>query len=132
MFYKFVYVSDTDGSRVTFTSFDLGNFLHHLDDKTTSGVEDWKIDVTKDISMLGSFEIVKQVPVILNNSTRPDKRKYPPFCFSGYEVYKVDILASKADKPTLKAILFATDILPDMEDMYYRKNILREQIIFNT
>lgn len=125
IFYRFFFASTSQ--RIIFTSFDLANFLAETEDADKfSSLDDWRIDTSKSVGMLNEFTIIKQTPVLIK-----DKKKYPPFAFSGYEDYSKLILEKNADKRALRADLFASDILPDAKDLFYRQNILSSPIVFN-
>jgi len=130
VFHKFFFIGE-DGIRITFTSFDISNFLHQMEGELTSDVNDWKIDVTKPIGMLREFTLLNQKPVFLRDVNPPTK-KYPLFAFDGYADYKIELAKKKANKSKLKETLFSTKIPVDKDELYYRQNILAEQIIFNT
>ena len=128
VFFKFLFASDT--KRVTFTSFDISNFLSQtMDEDVYSNLDDWNINTSEDVKMLGEFEIVSQQPVTLKND--PSKKKYPLFAFEGYEKYSKEILGKNADKRALLDELFKGDIKKESIDLYYRRNILTAPIVFN-
>lgn len=117
--YKFL---ASNGTVYSFTQYDLSNFL-------TNGVkliERLKIQPSKQAKLCSKFMVNKSVPRL----TVDGNKMYPLFAFKGYALYKEQLALKNANKADLKQKLFATAIVSDYEDRYYRSLDIDKDIIF--
>ena len=107
--YKFL---ASNGNVYSFTQYDINSF-------TINGVsfrEHFKLQHGKQALLNTEFTILGEVQ---RKTSRDGSIMYPPFAYEGYNSY-VEQIRAGADRAKASEVLYATKVLEDFKDRYYR------------